>query len=298
MMIKKEFKKENICAIIVVFNGYDCLYKTVESIINQVTKVVLVDNNSNDRTKKVINSILEKYKSIHVIWNQKNLGIAAAFNQGSEYAKKNNYDFILTLDQDSEPSSNMIEKMLKTYRDNGSNYLLSICPRIIQKYQKKYYNEDNKIRIPKRRFVAISSGQLINIKLYDVVGKYNEELFIDSVDFDYCLRINLVGGKIVECPSAILFHQLGYSVYFNFFDRKKGIILHNPIRYYYMVRNHIYIIKQYFYKFPLFCFKKNFFMIYELIKALLFQEKRFKIIKMVYRGVKDGIFHNFGDYNF
>lgn len=290
-------QRNDICAIIVVYNGYDCLRTTVESIIIQVGGIVLIDNNSDEETLNLINNLAYEHIALHVIYNNDNLGIAAALNQGVNYAKTNGFQFILTLDQDSTSSSNMIEEMLKVYEELGNDSLVSLCPNVIYDCTDGVLTNEGGKMSWRPRLVTISSGHLLNIKLFNSVGDYNEDLFIDSVDFDYCLRIQLAEGRVIECNSALLYQQLGYTQQLSILGYKIGISLHKPTRYYYMLRNHVYVMKSYFRKFPLFCTKKQIGMMLEVCKAILFHSERVKTIGLMSLGVKHAENKHFGKLN-
>ena len=63
--------KNKVCCIVVTYNiGYS-FYKCFNSIINQVDKVVIVDNGSGDETQKVLKD-LQKNNKTHIIYNNEN----------------------------------------------------------------------------------------------------------------------------------------------------------------------------------------------------------------------------------
>jgi rhamnosyltransferase len=67
---------------------------------------------------------------------------------------------------------------------------------------------------------------------------------------------------------------------------------HNSFRRYYMARNHVLLSKEYFFKFPYFILKLNYFFFLSLIKILLIEEeKKSKLISSM-KGLKDGIFYS------
>lgn len=110
---------ENILACIVTYNpSIDILKKNIENILIQTNNVVIIDNNSNNKVElfELINNINARYHAyrIELIQNDDNNGIAQALNQGLSYSKANNYEWILTLDQDSICDKNMI-KVMKNY---------------------------------------------------------------------------------------------------------------------------------------------------------------------------------------
>ena len=77
----------------------------IQRVINQVLKfsnvdLVVVNDGSTDRT----NEILEKYYSdeIEIIHHKENLGYGAALITGFNYAIKNNYEIVITIDADGQ----------------------------------------------------------------------------------------------------------------------------------------------------------------------------------------------------
>jgi len=267
---------------------------TVENIVNQVGITVLIDNNSNKETLSVIEKLKKKYESIEIIYNRENLGIGTAFNQGVSFAKLKESQFVLTLDQDSISSPKMVEEMLNVFGENGYNPMMSMCPKIIYSHTHVSTKIDNVKTKWRDRLVTISSGHLSHINMYNCIGEYNNDLFIDSVDFDFSLRIKKAGGRIIECASALLYQQLGETLHLSIFGYQTELSMHNPTRYYYMTRNHIYILKNYFKDFPLYCAKILIGMILEICKILLFEAERPKSMDYIRLGIKHGIHNQLG----
>ena len=85
---------------------------------------------------------------------------------------------------------------------------------------------------------VISSGSLIPMDVIDDVGLMCEELFIDFVDTEWCLRARRKGYEIVAINKVRIDHYLGdYMVQF----MGRSIPIHSPLRMYYYFRNGIYL---------------------------------------------------------
>jgi rhamnosyltransferase len=80
---------------------------------------------------------------------------------------------------------------------------------------------------------AISSGSFINLSIYQRTHGFDENYYIDRLDYDYCVEIRQKGFKIVRINSAHLYQSLGEVV-------NSKISQHSPIRHYYMARNRFY----------------------------------------------------------
>jgi len=95
----------------------------------------------------------------------------------------------------------------------------------------------------------ITSGSLLNLSLFKKLGGFDEELFIDLVDNEYCLRARLQDFSIIQFSNIYLAHRLGTEVVNSsikslFLIRKKKEV-HSPLRCYYMYRNMLYIENKY-----------------------------------------------------
>jgi rhamnosyltransferase len=88
----------------------------------------------------------------------------------------------------------------------------------------------------------ISSGCLIPTQALDAVGAFDEGLFIDSVDLEWCCRARSRGFALYGVCTARLDHRLG--------DRRLAVagglelVVHSPERLYYMTRNRFLLYRR------------------------------------------------------
>jgi rhamnosyltransferase len=87
---------------------------------------------------------------------------------------------------------------------------------------------------------VITSGSLIPISVLDDIGLMREELFIDFVDIEWCLRARAKGCDIVSFPQVEINHHLGDSSV-SFMGTSYPI--HSPLRMYYYFRNAMYLYR-------------------------------------------------------
>ena len=107
-----------IACVVVTYNPDNSLIEGINLLSDQVDKILIVDNGSKDSGIKLIKEIKKcNEDKIEVVFNEDNLGIAAALNIGAKYAIEHKYQWLLTMDQDSRPAKDMVEKMIKTYED-------------------------------------------------------------------------------------------------------------------------------------------------------------------------------------
>ena len=279
-----------VAAIIISYNPDNNLLDSVNLLINQVDKIIIVDNGSESQKKKNINLIKDiDNKKIEVIFNEENLGIATALNIGVKEALNQGYNWILTMDQDSKASSNMVEKMLEVYNtidESERKEILSIFPNFVDE-RIQSIEENSNMNSYEYVDADITSGNLLRKEVFEKVGFFDDSLFIDLVDTDFCMRLNEKGIKMIKIRDAVLYHSLGES------KTIKGILgsfntsNHSALRRYYMTRNRFYIWEKYkgLNSFTLNRDKKLFKK--EFVKIILGEKDKVNKIKMVLRGYKD-----------
>jgi rhamnosyltransferase len=55
----------------------------------------------------------------------------------------------------------------------------------------------------------MTSGNLIHLTAHKIIGGFNEKLFIDYIDHEYCPRLHINGFSVIRANKAMLFHKVG-----------------------------------------------------------------------------------------
>ena len=179
-----------VAAIIVSYNPDSNLFDSINLLLNQVEKVIIVDNGSKEKYVKYIKSINED--KIEIILNKENLGIATALNIGVRKALENGYEWILTMDQDSKASPDMVKKMFNVYNSINREErkdILSIFPNFVDE-RIQSIEENSNMNSYEYVDADITSGNLLRKEVFEKVGFFDDSLFIDLVDTDFCMRLN------------------------------------------------------------------------------------------------------------
>lgn len=279
-----------VACIIVSYNPDRGIEKCFNSLINQVDKMFIVDNGSNGDRIKILKELKNSNANkVDLILNNENLGIATALNVGIKKALNEGYDWVITMDQDSKANDNMIEKMFEVYE--GINLderkdILSIFPNFVDE-RVQSIQENSEIKTYEYVDAEITSGNLLKTEVFDKVGFFDDSLFIDLVDTDFCMRLNEKNIKMIKVRDAILYHNLGESQAVKSGFLKFNTSNHSAIRRYYMTRNRFYTWEKYkdLNSFTLnrdkMLFKKEF------VKVILGEKDKVNKIKMIFRGYKD-----------
>lgn len=282
-------EKNTVCVVIVSYNGASSISGTVNSLIDQVDHLVIVDNGSTCDTLEVLRAI--NSVKVAILYNDENTGVAHALNQGVRYALSNGFTWVLTMDQDSIAEHTMVSKLLEcAARYPKSDKVVSLSPAIAYKLGALHGKE----RADEQRFTVITSGNLVHLSVFEIIGFYEEKLFIDSVDFDFCLRLLSAGYKIIRCHTTRLFHSLGDPVVHKIFVWNVTSWNHSSIRKYYVARNNIYILKKYLCAFPLFCLRKQLGMLELLFVTIFFESDRLLKLRYMAKGVAHGVWGKYG----
>jgi rhamnosyltransferase len=284
-------ESKDICAIIVSYNIGKRINECVNSILNQVNEIVIVDNGSNSETVDELKK-LELHNKIRVIYNKDNYGIAKALNTGVRYAIQKKYVWVLTLDHDSIASKDMISKMAKTYclisyKDN----IGVICSNVYDINKCGYIIENDSLHNDFRELkVAIQSGSLIKTSVFKKIGFFNEELFIYYVDVEFSVRLRNSRFKIIQSIPAILYHEEGKKVKKKLFSKEYYYDNYSELAIYYIARNSIYMIKNYKEN------KKSYIrrLLIDFKQIVLFDTYRFRKIRYYIWGIYNGMVGVYG----
>ncbi len=287
----------NIIAGIVLYNpDISRLIEVIEAIYNQVQSVCVFDNGSKNWTE-VKKEIEDAYHNeIICIRNEVNAGIGYATNRIFEEALKLGFDWVLTLDHDTICPHKLITEYKKVSIDNT---LGMICPSVIDKeIVSNTWKPNNKtaVELVDR---CIQSGALVSVSAWKDVNGFDEWMFIDFVDFDFCTRLKINNYNIYRCNNVVIDHQLGnreetrLAPLFRRIYKLTGIKVLNyftynnvfsDIRVFYSTRNNCVYIKKYSNYLDVNKEKRDF---YERCFRRIFRGKnKLMIIKETINGIK------------
>ena len=287
-----------VCAIFVCFYPELELFSTaVQALSAQVGRVVIVNNGASTEVNQWLAN-----NSYIVLSMSENIGIAAAHNKGIDWAVANEFKYAILMDQDSVATLDMIETLVKSANQlelEGIKFS-AIGPKIVSmitgeehpiialgffKNSKKY---DDTMSLVMEVDILISSGTMIPLRVIHNVGNMNEGLFIDNVDLEWCFRAKYKGYKLFLEPNAVLKHNLGDSIKNIWFFGNRAIILHKPIRLYYMMRNRIVLYT--LVHTPIIWILQDFYRVISkfLIFSLLISPRK-NNIRMMLKGLLDGV---------
>ena len=288
-----------VCAVIVTYNTGFEIHACVNSIRNQVSEVVIVDNGSDPETRLELEKLSNRSLAT-VFLNPQNKGIGCALNQGVRYGLERGYRWFLTLDDDSEATPGMVAKLLDGWRAaeaRGAKVGIVAANPFDKKshtyFLGGYQSKDTEMVVEVTN--VISSGSLIGKTTFEIVGFQNEELFLYYVDDDFCLRLRRAGLEVFLCPSATLLHQEGNRVSRNYLGRKVLYNNYGKEACYYIARNACYMLRKLWkYKEGRYFYRVATRLAKDAVKVVLYDEQPIQKLSFTIRGIRDGIRGRYG----
>ena len=297
-------KEPKIAIIIINWNTYqltfNCL-KSLEACVYKNKTIFFVDNGSKDGSG---DKIALEFPEINYIKNKKNEGFTGANNKALKIILKQNFDYALLLNNDTQVNPNFLCHL--EARMNSDKNLAATQPLILDlqnkntiwnaggslntffcffktKYNRTTYNP--KLKIDTSTQWISGCCVLVNIEVIKKVGLLDNRFFAYFEDADWSIRMTNLGYKLGVVPESIIYHLKSGST-------KKNNTLNeghlSPYAHYLNVRNHIYLIK-----------KHSFFnsigsWTYQILKITSYSiyfilRCRFEKLKMVWQGLLDGI---------
>lgn len=288
--------KGNICAIIVTFHPDGNLPERVERIAAQVQRVVLIDNHSDDRAVAMLRQLSSRL-GVQLILNEENLGVATALNQGMAEVIREGFPWALLFDQDTVAFESMAATLIKVHADYpdkgklailGSNYL---DPSMRQ--SPVTLRDDGRNSWADLK-VVITSGSLISARIFEAVGPFRDEYFIDDVDHEYCLRVRAHGFKVIMARDPIMVHAVGAVETRRLLWRKVRPSNHSPARWYYMTRNPIVLATEYWLTDGTWVVGNLYRRVKWMIKAILYETDKQAKVRLMLRGGLHGLLRRMG----
>ena len=236
---------DNICGSVVTYHPDAALGDRFSALAKRLPKWLIVDNASPDddlqRLRKLASGPVE------LVENPENLGVATALNQAARRAHALGFEWLLSFDQDSEPARGFVAGLIDAYRadpDRARMAMLGTNFWVNNTDHDFFHCVDTGAKTLEQPTV-ITSGSLVSLRAWSRVGPFRDDLFIDGVDSEFCLRLRAHGFKVAATCIPLMRHNLGELRVHRVLWKQPRITHHSALRRYYMTRNAIVIARQY-----------------------------------------------------
>lgn len=221
----------DLSILIVSYNSEVYIKNCIESIldanINYKYEIIVIDNNSNEKTKELLLNYKEKIK---LIFCQYNYGYSRAMNLAYKFSAGK---FILTFNPDAELNKSGLNKSIEYLYENSEVGILA-----------PYLIENNELRYPKTTIPRfgnlaifdfffdlypnaklplfnkeikwlIGTGHLINRDYIVTDNLYPEDTFLFWEEFYLCRMLHSQNKKIILFKEYIILHHKSVSFKFD-----------------------------------------------------------------------------------
>jgi rhamnosyltransferase len=287
-----------LCGVVVTYHPVDAVLDNVRAMADECGRLVVVDNGSSP----AIQARLAGLARVELVALGKNLGVGAALNTGVRHAAERGSRWVVTFDQDSSPQPGMVEALRATAARNPGAAVVVPCiieadvggrgyrwvrrhPRMDRLFQRIACDGADLPAVT----MAVTSGSLIELNAWQQLGGFDESLFIDYIDIDYCLKVVRSGRFVTVSARAKLTHKLG--------ARQTGVLLghefrptHHPaFRHYYIARNRVWMWRRHAKAVPHFALFDLCFAVYNGLRVLAFEPAKWVKLKAMILGTWDGV---------
>jgi len=280
-MLDQETHLDKLVAVIPIYypNTIDTL-ENIKQFIDDIDKLIIWDNTPSEEKEKYALDLDRYSDKVVYLTSGKNEGTAYAYNRAAEWMIMNKYNYLVLMDQDSKWEN------FNAYKKSASIYVRT-KPNSIFTPQINHITCGVEIE---RVDNCISSGMVIPREIYQFIGKFDENLFVEAVDMDYCLRARMLNITILKINNNSLLRQpfgrMTYSRLLKCYTRNDP-----PERTYNIVRNHIVIIRKYWEQLKRYEITDWIwaYVIARFFKIILIEDSKLRKIFSIIRACFDGV---------
>jgi rhamnosyltransferase len=280
--------RQDIAAVVVLYNPGPDVLDNITSYAAQVGRVIAIDN-SEPPSEELAQSLTRV--GVDYLPMNRNAGIATALNKGCRRALKLGYSWALTMDQDSEAPECFVSGLATCIDGPAAERVLIACPEWEQIGGLPAERVDECVDLD----FVLTSGSLLRLSGFDALNGFRDDLFIDEVDHEFCLRARHEGWRIVRRRDVVLRHRMG-TLRRVTFPIPNYIQDYAPVRYYYQVRNRNEVKRVWAKEFPGWLAHVRSGRGKKIAKLLLSEPRRLAKLAMMLRGWMDYRAHRFGRY--
>ena len=195
--------------IITTFNSAEVIDACLNKINFDNYEVIVVDNNSSDKTTEIIS---EKYPLVNLIKNKKNYGYGRANNIG---LRATTTPYALILNPDAFIFEKDLEKIIAMMDKNpeigiGAPLLLNSYPQSQSDISHELAIVNNNLIKDFGDFKAvkyiIGACEILRMEFFNKIGFFDEKIFLYYEDDEICHRTILNNKICAVCTEALAYH--------------------------------------------------------------------------------------------
>jgi GT2 family glycosyltransferase len=220
-----------VFVLILSYNGKRWLEECLPSVLAMDYpnfEIVVIDNGSSDGTEEYLQI---KFPQVEITRINQNIGYARGFDAGLEFAAARGAEFFLVMNNDTVIDRSALMSLVETaiFKDQagfvtGKVYFYD-HPDVLQTVGKledqilwngNYIGwgekDTGQYEVTTERVWIDDVYTLVNRKMYDEIGGYDPQFFLQCEEWDWQIRAKKKGWRIYYTPSAKLWHRVSATI--------------------------------------------------------------------------------------
>lgn len=207
-----------VSVLVVTYNSSEHIRHCLDTLLSQENvnlEIIVVDNNSEDTTQRILGSYNDR---ITMIANNSNVGFGRANNQAASLAR-GEYLYLVNPDAYLDGPKTLARLVDHARQDpaqgivgtrvRDSTGTSETLPKLY--YPRQKHSDFSGGDLPGDIAWIIGASMLVRSGLYRVLGGFDEEYFMYGEEADFCLRARLSGCQIGFCERSSVTHIGGGS---------------------------------------------------------------------------------------
>ncbi|MGA8711216.1 MAG: glycosyltransferase [Thermoplasmata archaeon] len=201
------------------------LRAAVRAAATQLDRLIVVDNSTDPGSQAVVDRVAGEGQLTRdglppkVAERHGNVGLSRALNVGLTQGLVEGHSLFLLLDQDSVLGPGAVPTLVDGYLRLSARFPavelaarnIEEIPSLLQSLLEQEFYRYARGETPdlRRCPLAMTSGLLLDSRVLKRTGLFDESLFLDAVDSEFCLRSWRIGVPLYLVPAATIRHALG-----------------------------------------------------------------------------------------
>lgn len=241
--------RSKLFAAIVSFRPDESLIELIDILGQHSIYVLVIANEDNGVSRQILSSLPAAFNG-EVICNPQNMGIAYALNQALHYGIENQFDRMITFDQDSLPLECYFEEIEHHEKFCDEQRNIAVVSPTLVTFDGAEIRTDRHYGVSDAQYffvtTTITSGSMFDLQSLSEVGGFAADFFIDYVDHEACLKLRKYGYMAVRSTRARIKHRIGTHRAISIFGKNFSLTEYSPHRHYFIARNRILTYRRYF----------------------------------------------------
>lgn len=291
---------EKLPGILVTYFPDGAIDGRLTALRREVEPLVVVDNTDEPEARETLRRLVVETGAVWLPQST-NRGTAGALNAAFSRLVADGFDATIVFDQDSTPEAGLASALRRCALGRprvaviGSNWRDEARPEAPSRHvlRGRLTRQVARADLDGVAFV-IASGSWFSLTAWCEIGPFDEGLFLDLVDTEYCLRAARKGWVLRIAAGARLLHRRGAKVAVSWCGRTWWPANMPPARLHLLARNRVSVLRRYGLREPRWVCFEGMYTAYLLFCALALEDATGAKLRAMMKGFWDGLLGRLG----